>query len=314
MLLAGAAYLREYLAKHELAFKVGLANDQLRLAMEVGQISGLGLGHQERTRCLVRRPENHVWNPVRYLCWARRRLPSSRTPGRSGTEYREQSAPPCKATDRMRPSSASCGRTGPRAGSQRKVNSITHGWRPERMLGMAVDITERKQVEEVLRLRETELKEAQRLAQVGSWQWDPATDTVLWSEELYRIAGRDSALPAVSFQRARPCSTVLRVGRGCGRRLRKLSAPVHLTNSSWNGSRGRDEKVDQGSGRGASRQRGPQCRTTGHGPGHHRKQDKSKRLSPAPAGRVIEAEERERQPDLRGSSRGHWAAPCFLSD
>ena len=70
----------------------------------------------------------------------------------------------------------------------------------ERMLGMAVDITERKDAEESLRRKEMELKEAQRLAGVGSWQWDPDTDTVVWSEELYRIAGRDPSLPAVSYK------------------------------------------------------------------------------------------------------------------
>ncbi len=74
------------------------------------------------------------------------------------------------------------------------------GGDPERMLGMAVDITERKDAEESLRRKEMELKEAQRLAGVGSWQWDPDTDTVVWSEELYRIAGRDPSLPAVSYK------------------------------------------------------------------------------------------------------------------
>ena len=71
---------------------------------------------------------------------------------------------------------------------------------PERMLGMAVDITERKAVEESLRRKEVELKESQRLAGVGSWQWDLETDTVEWSEELYRIAGRAPILPAVSYK------------------------------------------------------------------------------------------------------------------
>jgi PAS domain S-box-containing protein len=70
----------------------------------------------------------------------------------------------------------------------------------ERMLGMAVDITERKDAEESLRRKEMELKEAQRLARVGGWQWDPGTDTVVWSEELYRIAGRDPSLPAVTYK------------------------------------------------------------------------------------------------------------------
>src|SRR4030095_6098431 len=70
----------------------------------------------------------------------------------------------------------------------------------ERMLGMAVDITDRKAAEESLRRKEMELNEAQRLAGVGSWQWDPDTDTVVWSEELYRIAGRDPSLPAVNYK------------------------------------------------------------------------------------------------------------------
>ena len=53
---------------------------------------------------------------------------------------------------------------------------------------------------ESLQRKEMELREAQRLAGVGSWQWEPDTDTVVWSEELYRIVGRDPNLPAVSYQ------------------------------------------------------------------------------------------------------------------
>ena len=74
------------------------------------------------------------------------------------------------------------------------------GGAAERMLGIAVDITERRAVEESLRRKEVELKESQRLAGVGSWQWDRETDTVEWSEELYRIAGRAPTLPAVSYK------------------------------------------------------------------------------------------------------------------
>jgi PAS domain S-box-containing protein len=50
------------------------------------------------------------------------------------------------------------------------------------------------------RRKDAALEETQRLANVGSWQWDPATDRVTWSEELYRIAGMDPKLPAVSFR------------------------------------------------------------------------------------------------------------------
>ncbi len=71
--------------------------------------------------------------------------------------------------------------------------------KPERMIGVLRNITVRKLALEAVRQREAELREAQRLAKIGNWKWDPETDTVTWSEELYRIAGRDPNLPAASY-------------------------------------------------------------------------------------------------------------------
>jgi signal transduction histidine kinase len=65
-------------------------------------------------------------------------------------------------------------------------------------MALAALVEERTQGEQVLRQREAELKEAQRLAKVGSWQWAPDTDVVTWSEELYRIASLDPGLPPVN--------------------------------------------------------------------------------------------------------------------
>ncbi|MGH2819461.1 MAG: PAS domain-containing protein, partial [Actinomycetota bacterium] len=36
-----------------------------------------------------------------------------------------------------------------------------------------------------------QLMEAQRLARIGSWEWDVRADRIVWSEELYRITGLD---------------------------------------------------------------------------------------------------------------------------
>jgi PAS domain S-box-containing protein len=68
------------------------------------------------------------------------------------------------------------------------------------LLRASSDITERVRTEAALRKRKEQLSEAQRLAKVGSWEWDPATDTVTWSEQMYRIMGRDPSLPAVSYK------------------------------------------------------------------------------------------------------------------
>jgi PAS domain S-box-containing protein len=50
-----------------------------------------------------------------------------------------------------------------------------------------------------LRNSEKNLRDAQHLTHTGSWNWVVATDTVTWSEELYRINRRDPALPAPSY-------------------------------------------------------------------------------------------------------------------
>ena len=51
------------------------------------------------------------------------------------------------------------------------------------------DITERKQTEDALRRREQQLEEAQRLAGIGSFEWDIVGGTMDFSAELYRIYG-----------------------------------------------------------------------------------------------------------------------------
>ncbi len=53
--------------------------------------------------------------------------------------------------------------------------------------GTIQDVTERKLTETMLRERERELLEVQRIAGVGAWRWIAATDELTWSDELYRI-------------------------------------------------------------------------------------------------------------------------------
>jgi PAS domain S-box-containing protein len=58
-----------------------------------------------------------------------------------------------------------------------------------RYVGSILDLTDRRRAERELERSESLLREAQRIAQVGSWVWDFASHRVEWSEELFRILG-----------------------------------------------------------------------------------------------------------------------------
>jgi len=66
---------------------------------------------------------------------------------------------------------------------------VTHFEGRPAVITLAADVTERRRAEERLRHSERQLAEAQRLAHIGNWEWDIPTNTVVWSDELYRIFG-----------------------------------------------------------------------------------------------------------------------------
>jgi PAS domain S-box-containing protein len=200
VLLGVFVFVKEYLANRELFSDVGLANERLRLAMESGKAVGwerdLKTGRDSwfgdlqtmfgiSSDMFVGGPEDFR----RYVHPEDRKLVSDAV---------------ADARINHRPYSGEFRVVWP-DGTQRWVAATGKFYysskgEPERMLGMAQDITDRKQADQALRESEADLIEAQHLANVGSWEWDPETDTVTWSEELFRIAGLDSSLPAVSYK------------------------------------------------------------------------------------------------------------------
>ena len=56
-------------------------------------------------------------------------------------------------------------------------------------LAIARDVTDRKRAEEQLRRSARRLEDAEAVAHLGSWEWNPATGDLVWTDELYRIFG-----------------------------------------------------------------------------------------------------------------------------
>ncbi len=68
-----------------------------------------------------------------------------------------------------------------------KIGLYDDAGHPTHLLGISVDITAHKQMEDALRESESKLAEAQRMAHLGYWQLDLRTNELKWSDEIFRI-------------------------------------------------------------------------------------------------------------------------------
>jgi PAS domain S-box-containing protein len=57
------------------------------------------------------------------------------------------------------------------------------------LTGATIDVTEHRAATQELRHSNARLAEAERVARLGSWEWDIATNQVRWSDGLFRIYG-----------------------------------------------------------------------------------------------------------------------------
>ncbi len=62
--------------------------------------------------------------------------------------------------------------------------------------GTMLDIHAAKELEQALRESEHRLRQVQEGAAIGSWEWDPETDRVQWSDEIYRMLQVSRSEPA----------------------------------------------------------------------------------------------------------------------
>jgi diguanylate cyclase (GGDEF)-like protein/PAS domain S-box-containing protein len=73
------------------------------------------------------------------------------------------------------------------------------------LVGVSTDVTALREADEEVRRRETQLAEAQALTRVGSWEWHVSSGEQSWSEETFRILGRDPAEFAPTFEAFLDC-------------------------------------------------------------------------------------------------------------
>jgi PAS domain S-box-containing protein len=67
------------------------------------------------------------------------------------------------------------------------------------LIGIFRDITERRQAEEKLKAQGKRLAESQRIAHIGSWEHNLATNQAFWSDELFRLLGLDPEKDSEDF-------------------------------------------------------------------------------------------------------------------
>ena len=73
----------------------------------------------------------------------------------------------------------------------KKIPLYNKEGKPDFLLGISEDITERKKIENALRKNEESLEKAQNLAHMGNWEYYPATGEGYWSKEMYHIFNYD---------------------------------------------------------------------------------------------------------------------------
>ena len=81
-----------------------------------------------------------------------------------------------------------------------KIGLYDEANHPTHLLGISVDISEQKRMQDELRESEAKLAEAQRMAHLGHWQLDLQTNELKWSDEVYRIFEVDPQRICATYQ------------------------------------------------------------------------------------------------------------------
>lgn len=68
------------------------------------------------------------------------------------------------------------------------------------LYAVARDLTRQQEIDQALQKREAHLQTAQRIAHLGSWEFDVTSGAITWSDEVFRLLGRDIALGPPNYE------------------------------------------------------------------------------------------------------------------
>lgn len=83
--------------------------------------------------------------------------------------------------------------------SKARIAETAEG-KPLKIIGALQDVTERQMLIAELQEKEMLYKQAQAMSHIGNWEWLVDDNTVIWSDEMYRIYGLDRTQEPISYE------------------------------------------------------------------------------------------------------------------
>jgi PAS domain S-box-containing protein len=169
----------------------------LRKAEEIGKMgsweldleTGEGVWSDQLCRLLGQNPKGPPMNKERFLALVhpedRDRVAKVPGPSPWAGEYQEHEARFVLPDGRIR------------TFYTRAVPLADAGGRVTGLVGLSEDITERKEAEDRLRKNEMLLMQAEKLANLGSWECDVPSKILTWSAQFYRMLGFDASVKPI---------------------------------------------------------------------------------------------------------------------
>ncbi|MDB5197208.1 MAG: hypothetical protein JWP88_1579 [Flaviaesturariibacter sp.] len=72
---------------------------------------------------------------------------------------------------------------------------------PTELIAISLDVDQEKRMAEQLKHNESLYRHAERLSNIGSWQWNAETDALSWTDQLFKIYGLEPGSETITLER-----------------------------------------------------------------------------------------------------------------